>query len=49
MREKFVTMFFQTDNWIARQRIRRILRVRYGYILPSVHPRDPVWLSAVGM
>jgi hypothetical protein len=31
---------------VARQRARKILRLRYGVIIRSKHVPDPVWLSA---
>lgn len=46
MRSKLIEGYLSCSNPFRRQRIRRVLRVRYG-VLITLEKRDPVWLSAM--
>lgn len=46
MQTKLIEGYLSCPNPFRRQRIRRVLRVRYG-ILITMEKRDPVWLSAM--
>lgn len=46
MRTKLIEGYLSCANPFRRQRIRRVLRVRYG-VLITLEKRNPVWLSAM--
>jgi hypothetical protein len=45
MKQKLINGYLNCTNPFRRQRIRKVLRVRYG-ILITLEKQDPVWLSA---
>jgi hypothetical protein len=45
MKQKLINGYLDCTNPFRRQRIRRVLRNRYG-ILISLEKHDPAWLSA---
>jgi len=48
MKDKLILAYDLCDSLMRRSRIRRVLRLRYGYTPPRTAP-NPVWLSAHGM
>ena len=48
MKNQWIAAYLNCSNLLVRQRIRKVLRVRYGILIVQER-KDPSWLSAHSM